>query len=75
MRRMLVFVDESGDSGFKLGQGSSPVFVIFLVIFDDSLEAEKTSLTIKELRRKLGVRDSFEFKFNKSSKRFKNAFF
>ena len=40
---MLVFVDDSGDPGFKIGKGSSPVFVISCVIFDDDLEAEKTA--------------------------------
>lgn len=72
---MLVFVDESGDSGFKIKAGSSAVFVVSLVIFDDNLEAEKASLAIKELRRKLKVSDSYEFKFNKCSKSFKIAFF
>ena len=41
------------------------IIVIALVIFDDTLEAEKTSLAIKELRRKLYVHDLYEFKFNK----------
>lgn len=72
---MLVFIDESGDSGFKVKSGSSPVFVVSLLIFDDNLEAEKASLAIKELRRKLKVSDSYEFKFNKCAKRFKSAFF
>lgn len=72
---MLVFIDESGDPGFKIGKGSSPVFVIAMVIFDDMLEAEKASLAIKELRRKLNVADLFEFKFSKTDIRFKNAFF
>ena len=72
---MLVFADDSGDPGFKLDKGSSKVFVIALVIFDDELEAEKTSLAIKELRRKLKVSDYYEFKFNKTDKRFKNRFF
>ena len=72
---MLVFIDDSGDPGFKTQQGSSPVFVISLVIFRDSLEAEKTSLAIKELRRKLKVSDRYEFKFNKTNKKFKDAFF
>lgn len=72
---MLVFVDDSGDPGFKTQKGSSPVFVISLVIFDDPLEAEKTSLAIKELRRTLKVNDLYEFKFNKCDKRFKKAFF
>lgn len=71
---MLVFIDDSGDAGFKTNRGSSKVFVIALVIFDDQLEAEKTSLAIKELKRKLKVSDKFEFKFNKSNKEFRNHF-
>ena len=72
---MLVFIDDSGDPGFKIQQGSSPVFVISLIVFDDSLEAEKTSVAIKELRRKLKVSDLYEFKFNKTDKKFKDSFF
>ena len=72
---MLVFVDESGDAGFKLQTGSSDFFVMALVIFDDNLEAEKTSLAIKELRRKLKLKDKFEFKFNKTNKKFRKTFF
>lgn len=71
---MLVFIDDSGDPGFKTTKGSSPVFVIALVIFDDDLEAEKASLSIKELKRKLNVSDKFEFKFNKLNKDFRNKF-
>lgn len=62
---MLVFLDDSGDPGFKVGQGSTKTFVIALVIFDDNLEAEETALKIKRLRRNLGKDDNFEFKFNK----------
>lgn len=71
---MLVFIDDSGDPGFKLEKGSSKVFIITLVIFDDNLEAEKTSVAIKELRRKLKVSDYYEFKFNKCSPKFKKNF-
>jgi len=72
---MLVFIDDSGDPGFKLQKGSSPVFVISLVIFDDNLDAEKASLAIKELRRKLKVSDRYEFKFNKTNRKFRKLFF
>jgi len=72
---MLVFIDDSGDPGFKIDKGSTKVFVIALVVFDDDLEAEKTSLAIKELRRKLRVSDFYEFKFNKTDKKFKDLFF
>lgn len=65
---MLVFIDDSGDPGFKLEKGSSPVFVIACVIFDDELVAEKTAVAIKELRRLLKKPDTFEFKFNKANR-------
>ncbi len=71
---MLVFIDDSGDPGFKLEKGSSKVFIIAMVIFRDNLEAEKTSVAIKELRRILKMSDLSEFKFNKSSKKFRIAF-
>jgi len=71
---MLVFIDDSGDPGFKLGQGSTEVFVISLVIFDDELEAEKAALAIKSLRRELHFPDDVEFKFYKSHSRVKQDF-
>ncbi len=71
---MLVFIDDSGDPGFKLEQGSSLIFIIGCVIFDDELEAEKTAIAIKELKRKLKFSDNMEFKFNKSSKKTRLSF-
>jgi hypothetical protein len=71
---MLVFLDDSGDPGFKVGRGSTPCFVIALVIFDDNLEAERCAVAIKELRRGLGLSDAYEFRFNGSSKEYRIAF-
>ncbi len=71
---MLVFIDDSGDAGFKLDKGSSEFFIISLVIFDDNLEAEKTAVAIKELRRELKFSDQAEFKFFKSRKEIKQRF-
>lgn len=65
---MLVFIDDSGDPGFKLEKGSSHFFVISAVLFDDNLEAEKTAVAIKELKRELGFVEDVEFKFNNSRK-------
>ncbi|MDP2952974.1 MAG: DUF3800 domain-containing protein [Chloroflexota bacterium] len=49
---MLVFVDESGDPGLKLEQGSSTHFVVALVIFEDH---DETGLRyIKSLKEMLG---------------------
>jgi len=71
---MLVFIDDSGDPGFKFNKGSSKVFVIACVIFDDELEAEKTAVAIKGFRRKMKFPDTMEFKFNKSSKKVRKGF-
>ncbi len=65
---MIVFIDESGDSGFSVDKGSSRIFAIVCVVFTDELEAEKTAVAIKELKRHLGFSDRTEFKFNGSKK-------
>ncbi len=62
---MLVFIDESGDAGLKIEKGSSPNFVITLVVFSDTNEAQKSDDRISELRKSLGFRSDFEFHFNK----------
>jgi len=66
---MQVFIDDSGDAGFKINKGSSRFFVISAVIFSDDLEIEKTALEIKKLKRELRFPDDIEFKFNKSNKK------
>lgn len=71
---MLIFVDDSGDPGFQLLKGSSAIFVIALVIFDDNLVAEETAVALKKLRRELGFPDTVEFKFHKSRKEVKKRF-
>jgi hypothetical protein len=71
---MLVFIDDSGDPGFKIEHGSSRYFVIALVIFKDELEAEKAAIAIKEFRRSLKFPDHMEFKFHKSHPRVKEEF-
>jgi len=65
---MLVFLDDSGDPGFKLANGSSQHFVISAVIFNDELEAQQTAVAIQILRRNLGFPDDVEFRFFKSSR-------
>lgn len=66
--KQLVFIDDSGDPGFKLEKGSSKFFVIACVIFDDNLDAEDTALAMKKYRRELKWTDHREFKFNKTRK-------
>lgn len=71
---MLVFIDDSGDPGFKLDKGSTSHFVIAMVIFDDELEAEKTAVAIKELKRQVRFGDNVEFRFFKTSKNIRIKF-
>ncbi|MCJ7740950.1 DUF3800 domain-containing protein [Candidatus Microgenomates bacterium] len=71
---MLVFIDDSGDPSFALDKGASKIFVIACIVFNDELEAEKTAVAIKDLRRKLGFSDRVEFKFSGSSKKTRLAF-
>ena len=71
---MLVFIDDSGDPGFKLSKGSTTHFIISMVIFDDELEAEKTAVAIKELKRKIGLGEQSEFRFFKTRKDFRIKF-
>jgi len=66
--KQLVFIDDSGDPGFKLDRGSSSHFVIAYVIFSDPLDAEEAALTMKKFRRDLDWRQDREFKFNKTKK-------
>lgn len=58
---MLVFIDESGCSGFKFESGSSTHFLIALVVFHSNEDAEYASNSIDELRNKLNWRREFHF--------------
>ena len=69
---MLVFIDESGDAGFRIDRGSSQIFAAAMVIFDDRGQALACMEALEKLRQKLGLR---EFKFNKSHAKVKSAFF
>jgi len=71
---MLVFIDESGDPGLKLGQGSSPLFCVALVIFEENEDAEAADVAIDNLRSRLGLRESYEFHFNNSSRAMRESF-
>jgi hypothetical protein len=68
---MLVFIDESGDAGFKIG--SSEFLLISLVIFDDYTEADKTRQIIKDVAKLTGQKP--EFKFSRCNNANKDAFF
>jgi hypothetical protein len=70
---MLVFIDESGDPGFKVATGSSPIFVLAMVIFDDHTEAVRTQALVAATLARLGIKP--EFKFNKCRADLRDRFF
>jgi len=71
---MIVLVDESGDPGLKIEQGSSRYFVVALVIFEDNDEAQAADDRITLLRREMRLNSGFEFHFNKCRKEFRTQF-
>jgi hypothetical protein len=70
---MLVFIDESGDAGFGVNEGASPVFVAAMIVFADDLAAAETQKAIEasEARR----RHTHEFKFSKCRDDARDSFF
>lgn len=70
---MLVFIDESGDSGFKLDRGSTPVFGVALAAFASAKEAQRTDAIIRDAREQLRVKP--EFKFSKAHPNVRDGFF
>jgi len=60
---MLVFVDESGDTGLKLNRGSSPLLTVALVLFEDREEAARCDQSIVELRKR-SDRKRREYRFS-----------
>lgn len=71
---MLVFIDESGDPGMKCGGGSSRLFTVTLLAFEDNAEALAADQRIGLLKRELGFPDHFEFHFNKLRPEFRESF-
>jgi hypothetical protein len=57
---MFVYLDESGDTGFKFNRGSSRYFVITLLLVTDPLPFHAA---IDELREGLGFAAGNEFKW------------
>ena len=69
---MLVFIDESGCSGFKIDKGSSPYFVVAMVVFHSEDEAQIVSREIDQVRKAVGHKP--EFKFSKCRYDVRDAF-
>ncbi len=70
---MLVFIDESGDSGLRIESGSSRFFTIGLVVFEDLEEATACDQRIQLLKKELGWTRESEFHFKNNSDRVRKA--
>jgi len=75
LERMYVFIDDSGDAGFKLESGSSHLFVIACCVFESAENAEHTAHLVKQLRNELGRSSQSEFKFSKTKLELQKRFF
>ena len=73
MKKQLVFIDDSGDPGFKKGASSSN-FIMAAALFINSENATLVNNAISKYRRSLGWKDEHEFKFRTSSKQIKLGF-
>ncbi len=71
---MLVFIDESGDSGLKIEKGSSRYFTVGLVVFEDNDEALFCNQRIKLLKKELGLPENYEFHFKRNSDKIRRVF-
>lgn len=71
---MLIFIDESGDPGLKLSQGSSEFFAVSLVVFEDDEEAIACDQRIALFRREIGWAANSEFHFRRNSHRVREGF-
>ncbi len=58
---MLVFIDDSGDAGFKIAKGSSPLFVVGMVVFDNIHTAQRASARMDQIGIQFGHRTEFKF--------------
>jgi Protein of unknown function (DUF3800) len=70
---VLVFIDESGCSGFKLTKGSNAVFVVGMVVFARREDALETETIVQGLHSALGHKP--EFRFSKCRDRTRDGFF
>ena len=66
LKKQLIFIDDSGDPGFK--KVSSSNFVMAAALFMDPKIASVLSQRINDYRKSLGWRDDYEFKFTKIRK-------
>ena len=71
---MLIFIDESGDTGLEINKGATKYFIIAMVLFAENEEALSCDQRIGLLRKELNLGQGFEFHFHGNSNRVREAF-
>lgn len=71
---MLVFIDESGDPGLKGREGSSKLFTVSLVVFEENEDAIACDKRIELLRYELNWKKRNEFHFKNNSDKIRETF-
>jgi hypothetical protein len=69
---MFVYLDESGDTGFKFSRGSSRHFIVALVLVDDPEPLEDA---VHSYRDSLRWASHWEFHFAKTDDKIREGFF
>lgn len=62
----LIFIDDSGDPGFR--GATSNNFIMAAAVFIDPITATEVNKVISDFRQSLGWREETEFKFRKTNK-------
>jgi len=70
-----LWIDESGDSGFKFSGGSSKILVIVAVYVKEGKDESKMEMEIDRLKAKLRLTKDYEFKFSRCKDDFRMQFF
>ena len=65
---MLVFIDDSGDPGFKFDQGSTRHFVIACCVFTSPEAAENVANDVRSFKSNMGWVNKSELKFSQTRK-------
>lgn len=71
---MYVFIDDSGDTGFKFDSGSSNNFVIACCVFKTAEDVAIAANRIRKLRSDLGWSANSEFKFSRTNSAIRDQF-
>ena len=74
MVKQYLFIDESGNTSAVGKSGATPVFVMSGILFPDQLATVNTVDKIRCFRKRLSLKEAFEFKYHKTKDEVKRLF-